>query len=59
MGNSLLYGKAWDGSSVLPKELELAAAISIVTVEGVGGFLDLFQGHGLFFLPARYRIFCE
>lgn len=59
MGNSLPYGKAWDGSSLLPKELELAAAMSRVTVEGVGGFLGLFQGHGLFFLPARYQIFCE
>lgn len=42
MENSLLDGKAWDGSNVLPKELELAAAICVVMVEGVGGFLDLF-----------------
>lgn len=36
MGISLLYGKAWDVSNILPKELEFAAAvIQVVTVEGV------------------------
>lgn len=59
MGNSLLYGKAWDGSNIVPKGPESAAAIRVATAEGVGGFLDLFQGYGGCILPARYQIFCE
>lgn len=55
MGISLLYGKAWGVFNILPKELEFAAAVvQVVTVEGVGGFLDLFQSHGVVFLPAKY-----
>lgn len=42
-GKQLLHGEAWNGFNALLLEVVSCCAIRIMTVEGVRGFVDLFQ----------------